>query len=161
MNEAMNQDDEKRRKQAKKAFNNHLTFLAAQDFEKWIDVWSETAVYEFPYMTGLFPTKLNGKKAIYEAIKGNLENVKFDRWSNVQFYPTLDPDTLVVEFRCEGKALKTGRLYNQDYVGIVRVKNGKLEWFREYMNPMILMKAFGVADSTNVDVSAAQRLTGE
>lgn len=114
MNEATNQDAVQRREQAKKAFNDHLILLAAQDFDKWIEVWAETAVYEFPYMAGLFPTKLDGKKAIYEAIKGNSENVKIDRWPDVQFYPTLDPDTLVVEFRCEGKALKTGRLYNQD-----------------------------------------------
>jgi fermentation-respiration switch protein FrsA (DUF1100 family) len=51
--------------------------------------------------------------------------------------------------------LKSGGEYNNNYVGIFEIKNGKVEKFTEYFDPFILENAFGKKLQDNFNVSKA------
>ena len=55
-----------------------------------------------------------------------------------------DPNTLIVEFRSEGRAVNTKHRYNQAYISIVRVCEGKTSLLKEYLNPVIVVEAFNI-----------------
>jgi hypothetical protein len=59
----------------------------------------------------------------------------------------LNPDTIFVEFRGIGEVVETGCPYNQVYCGLLRMKDGKIAFYREYWNPIIVQKAFGIVGS--------------
>ena len=105
-------------------------------------MWDEHGVCEFPFAPPGFPARLEGRLAIQEFLKGIVENVEFYRWLDIQFHLTSDPNTLIVEFRSEGRAFNTKRRYNQAYIGIVRVCEGKISLLKEYLNPSLVVEAF-------------------
>src|SRR4051794_22148914 len=50
-------------------------------------------------------------------------------------YLGADADVVVVEYTSRGTARPTGRPYQNRYVGILRVADGKVRLWREYHNP--------------------------
>lgn len=136
-----------KRLQASKTFSNHLELLKAQNMDEWSQLWAEDAVIEFPYAPPGSSSRLEGKQAIFNFFKDSSKYVKFFAWSDLQIYPMLDPDTIFVEFRGIGEVIETGRSYNQVYCGLLRIKDGKIAFYREYWNPVIAQEAFGNAGS--------------
>lgn len=53
--------------------------------------------------------------------------------------------------------LKDGGEYNNNYIGIFEIKNGKIEKFTEYFDPFILENAFGKKLQENFNVSGASQ----
>ena len=56
--------------------------------------------------------------------------------------PMADPEWVVAEYRGEID-LKGGGSYNNDYVGVFRVVDGRIVLFKEYFNPRVLLDSFG------------------
>jgi ketosteroid isomerase-like protein len=48
---------------------------------------------------------------------------------------------VIVEFRGLADINMTGYRYDQRFIGIFHVENGKVTFFREYYNPVLLEKA--------------------
>jgi hypothetical protein len=71
-----------------------------------------------------------------------------DSIEEMRIHPMENPDVVVAEFSIRGKALTTGRPYNQRYVSILEAKNGKIWHYREYFNPLISMTAFAPGESS-------------
>jgi ketosteroid isomerase-like protein len=53
--------------------------------------------------------------------------------------------------------LKAGGEYNNNYVGIFEIKNGKIEKFTEYFDPFILENAFGKKLQQNFNVAKTMK----
>lgn len=136
-----------KRSQVSKTFFNHLELLKAQNMDKWSQLWAEDAVIEFPYAPPGSPLRLKGKQAIFNFFKDSFKYVKFLAWSDFQIYPMLAPDTIFVEFRGIGEVIETGRPYKQVYCGLLRMKDGKIAFYRKYLNPLIVQEAFSNANS--------------
>lgn len=65
---------------------------------------------------------------------------------------TNDPNKVIVQY--QGIIpLKAGGEYNNNYVGIFEIKNGKIEKFTEYFDPFILENAFGKKLQDNFNVA--------
>jgi ketosteroid isomerase-like protein len=60
----------------------------------------------------------------------------------VGFYPTTDPDTMIIESTGGGDTKDGGR-YAQRYFSLVTTRNGQAFRMREYCNPFQTYKAFG------------------
>ena len=53
----------------------------------------------------------------------------------------LDPNVVVVEMRIKGRAVETGKPYNQQFVIVAEARDGKLAHYREYWNPLVSAEA--------------------
>ena len=51
-------------------------------------------------------------------------------------YDCVDPDTLVLEYRSEGHVTTTGKEYRNNYICVVRFRDGLICHQREYYNPV-------------------------
>ena len=63
----------------------------------------------------------------------------------VECYLGADPEIAVVEYTTRGTARPTKRPYENRYVGIMRIGNGKVRLWREYHNPEQMAASFGNA----------------
>jgi len=57
-------------------------------------------------------------------------------------YRTDKPGCLIVEAHARSLVGETGKVYENSYVCIFRVRDGKLAGLKEYVNPLAFMKAF-------------------
>jgi hypothetical protein len=126
---------------------SYQTLIAQRRFDEWIELWAEDGSCEFPYAPKGHPGLLQGREAIYRYMTAYPERIAIDAVAEMRVHPMLDPEMATVELAIVGHVLPGGRPYNQRYVVIFQVKNGKLWRYREYWNPLISIEAFGGMDA--------------
>lgn len=129
---------------AQQTFKNHLKFLSEGDIQKWVNLFTDNGILEFPYAPKGFPQKVEGKEKLYEYMKNFPEhfNVTF---TNLYFHPTANPNLVIAEFESNGVALSTNNPYEQKYISVVTTEDsGKIERYVDFWNPIAAMEALGV-----------------
>ena len=134
------------RAQTLKLLQSHQALLVERRFDEWIELWAENGTCEFPYAPDGRPRLLQGRKAILAYMRGYPEWIAIDSIAEMRVHPMQDPRLAAVEMAIKGRALSTGRPYNQRYVIVVEARNGKIWRYREYWNPLITLQAFGELD---------------
>jgi fermentation-respiration switch protein FrsA (DUF1100 family)/ketosteroid isomerase-like protein len=135
----------------RQAVEQFFTALEKLDIQSFLKVWSDNGRQIMPLAPNGFPKELNGNQSIFNQYKGlpdNFTSMSFPR----KISATSDPNKVIVQY--QGIIpLKAGGEYNNNYVGIFEIKNGKIEKFTEYFDPFILENAFGKKLQENFNVA--------
>jgi ketosteroid isomerase-like protein len=67
--------------------------------------------------------------------------VRFDEFTKVAVHRTLDPEVAVVEYELGGVIASTGRRDRARFIGVLRVRDGKIIGWREYQNTFAIVAA--------------------
>ena len=121
----------------------HLELLTT-DLPRWLDLVAEDAVVEFPYVGNLGPSgRFEGKAAIAKYFGETVRTFGFEgfTFSNIRIYQTTAPDLALAEVHGSSRIRQTGKAYEQDYVMVLRAKDGLISSYREYWNPMVVLAA--------------------
>ncbi|MEX0407419.1 nuclear transport factor 2 family protein [Aquibium sp. LZ166] len=121
------------------------TTLMAKDLDAFADLWAGDAVQEIPFAPELdgFEPVWRGKERILsyynKAMPGRRDHVF---WIH-DVHQTTDPDCIIVEASAHSIVIANGRSYDQRYVFIFKLRDGKIVLNREHVNPIAFMRAFG------------------
>jgi ketosteroid isomerase-like protein len=69
--------------------------------------------------------------------------VRFDEVREIAVHETKDPEVIVVEYELTGTALATGRRGTGRFVGVLRVRDGKIAHWREYQDVVAMAETLG------------------
>jgi uncharacterized protein len=125
-----------------------LEALAQKNVEPWIQMFHEDGVIEFPFAPAGFPQRVEGKSAIAAYMRPFPDTFSIDKVVKVDVHHCGET-MMVAEFRCEGRAVKTGNRYNQSYVGVVSHVDGKVKKYRDYFNPIVAIESLGGVGAFN------------
>ncbi len=112
-----------------------------RDASSFTDMLDEHAVMEFPYALPDLPDRLAGRDAIARHLEGLGGLISFDRMSEPTVHPTTDPAVVIVEFEGFGRGVATGAPYDQRYISVIRTENGRIVLYRDYWNPIAVLRA--------------------
>ncbi|TYC52976.1 hypothetical protein FMN50_15435 [Rhodobacterales bacterium] len=56
-------------------------------------------------------------------------------------------EDVVFEFSCQGQGIETGKPYDQDYISVVTLRDGRVCHYRDYWNPLVALHALGGAEA--------------
>ena len=131
---------------AASALAAHLE-LIGHDMQRWLALFADDAVVEFPYAASLGrPGRLDGKAAIDAFFRGTPGTFRDLTFRDLRSFPGTDPDFAVAEVHGSAIIGAMNRRYEQDYVMLLRTRAGKIVWYREYWNPIPAIEAFGGID---------------
>jgi ketosteroid isomerase-like protein len=104
------------------------------------DLFALDGVMEFPFGIPGLPRTLDGQGATREfyAAHAGLRGLFDMDEVTAEVYETDDPEVVVTEIRHHGRSHATNSPYEMRAVGIIRVRNGKIVHYRDYMNPVSL-----------------------
>ncbi len=114
--------------------------------DSFVDMVADDVVMEFPYATPGMVTQLKSKAAIAEHLQNLGGMLAFDRMSEPAVHASTDPDVFVLEFTGHGKGVETGEPYDQDYISVIRLRDGKIVHYRDYWNPLVVLRALRGSD---------------
>ena len=138
--------DEARRKRNLASVKSFLDNLEAMKFDAWANLFANDAVQENPYAPSNFPSRFVGKDALrdhYASMKTTYASMRF--WDR-RFQSSSDPNEIMAEFRGDIHLANSERKYDNRYCCVFRFDAvGKIELYREYFNPQILIEAFADA----------------
>lgn len=133
--------NEQIRNAAQTTFKNHLEFLSTGQIEKWVDLFEENGVLEFPYGPADFPNLVKGKTELYDYMKNFPKHFQVS-FENLHFHATENPNLVIAEFTSKGKAIHTGKPYHQRYISVVTNDDkGKILKYVDFWNPMVALEA--------------------
>ncbi|HEU4535486.1 MAG TPA: nuclear transport factor 2 family protein [Polyangiaceae bacterium] len=129
---------------AEQLLRAHLDLLTT-DVGRWVDLFADDALVEFPYAGSLGVTgRFEGRDAVAAYFTRALADFEGLTFSDVRVHPGADPGLAVAEVHGAARIKSTGRRYEQDYVMVVRARGGRIVHYREYWNPLPAAAAFGL-----------------
>ena len=128
-----------------------LRNLEMKDIDAWAKLWDENGVQEMPFSPEGFSRRLEGKTALYNQDKDLPKNFSEMKFPIKRISTLEDPEWVVMEYGGLIK-LKAGGEYNNSYISLLHIKNGKILLLKEYFDPIILQTAFGTNLQRNFNV---------
>ena len=69
--------------------------------------------------------------------------VRFDRFTTLAVHETLDPEVAVIEYELTGEITTTGQRGAARFIGVLRVRDGRIAGWREYQDTYAIRQALG------------------
>ena len=106
-----------------------------------LGLFADDVIFEFPYAPDGLPRRLNGTAALAAHLErlGPLLSFGPMELGNVHAAGA----TVIFEFSCAGEGVDTGAPYNQVYISVVTVRDGRIARYRDYWNPLVVLTALG------------------
>lgn len=130
---------------AAQVMHQGLNLFLAKDMKGWIGLCADDVVAEFPFAPEGSPSRIEGKSALYEYLRGYPDAIDIALLPTRTIYTTDDPDFVIAEWSASGKVLSNGNLYEMQYATFVTVRDGLIINYREYWNPLAFITAMNGA----------------
>ena len=125
-----------------------LDALTTRDVDVVMPLWNEDGVMEFPYVPEGSPNRFEGVETIQATLASAFQLRPKMAFFDVVTYQAEDSDLAFVEFKGDME-LANGTPYNNTYIALVRAKNGRLQHFKEFFNPLVDLAAGNPREAEN------------
>lgn len=137
------------------ALTAHLERIAT-DIERWLDLFADDAIVEFPYAASVgLPARLIGKPAIAAYFRRTPDMFRGLAFRDLELHATADPDVALAEVHGSATIAPHGAAYEQDYVMVVECRAGQIVRYREYWDVAAALAAFGGTDRVRAMMGGA------
>ena len=104
---------------------------------------ADDAVIEAPFAPPGTPRRITGREeflAFARAEQASLP-LRLEECRETAVHETADPEVVVVEYELTGTATITGRRASAPFIGVLRVRDGKIMAWREYQDTAAIARA--------------------
>jgi uncharacterized protein len=120
--------------------------VAGREGIVFADLFAADGVLEYPFAPPGMPNRLEGREAIRDyhsaLAAGGRSTLHMDE-VNLVAHQTTDPGIVVVEISHHGTSDILGGPYESLALGVIRVYDGEIVSYRDYMDPVALVRLFG------------------
>jgi uncharacterized protein len=106
---------------------------------------ADDAIIETPFAPPGRPRRIEGREeflAFARAERASLP-LRLEQCQETAVHETTDPEVIVVEYELAGTATATGRRASAPFIGVLRVRDGKIVAWREYQDSAAIARALG------------------
>lgn len=115
--------------------------------DSFADMCAENVEFEAPYAPG-GANKIVGREKVAEYMPVVPQHYDIEELVETAQYRATDPEVVILEFVTKnGKGVKTGLPYDQRYINVIRVRDGKIIEYRDYWDPIVVLTAAGGPDA--------------
>ncbi|MEU0505635.1 nuclear transport factor 2 family protein [Nocardia sp. NPDC005998] len=123
-----------------------LALLLAKDMAGFAGLWAESGVLEFPFAPPGYPTRLDGRAAIEEYMRGYPDIVDMREITEKSLHRSVDPEVVIVEFAAAGRIVATDAPYQMRYIAVITVRDNAIQLYRDYWSPHAAAETLGGTD---------------
>lgn len=113
---------------------------------EFADLFAKDGVLEYPFSIPGFPAVLTGREAIREfhsqASSGGRSALDMHEVTSV-VHETTDPELVIAEISHHGYSNAADAPYESLALGVMRVVNGEITHYRDFMNPIAVAQSLG------------------
>lgn len=108
-------------------------------------LFTDDIIFEFPFAPEGLPRRLEGRAALTAHMARLGPLIAFGDLVLEAVYPS--GETVVLEFSCAGAGKATGLPYDQHYISVITLRDGRIAHYRDYWNPLTVLSALGGAEA--------------
>jgi ketosteroid isomerase-like protein len=109
--------------------------------EHFFDFFADDAVTEYVVTVPGYPRRVDSRAALMELYRPYGESIRLDHADDLRVYHDREQDVTVLEYRCQGKLVATGAPYENRFVSIITVVDGKITHWRDYLDSFAAVTA--------------------
>jgi ketosteroid isomerase-like protein len=119
--------------------------MVAGEAVDFADLFAEDGVLTYPFGLPGQPAELRGREAIRDYFKGRSRSRDLLVMEGVEavVHETDDPEVVVTEITHHGWSKAAGEHYRHTALGVIRVRDGEIVRYDDYMNPIALARLLG------------------
>lgn len=110
------------------------------DGAHFFDIVDDEIGYEVLYDFPGWPRVVRGRTALLAQFRGYVEHIEIHAADHLVIHKT-NEGRVVIEYEVHGTILATGVAYDNRFCSIIRIENGKIAHWRDYMDSLAAMKA--------------------
>jgi uncharacterized protein (TIGR02246 family) len=131
---------------SREAVEQLLRASREQDTEAFVNLFAADGYVEWPYRPEGMPGRVEGRDQIRDFLTAQANGlVKFDEYRNTVIHETTDPDVVIVEYEAHGTVIPTGAPLHQTIIAVLRMRDGLVASYRDYLNPLVLAETLAAA----------------
>lgn len=121
-----------------------FTNLMARDMTAFADLWAPDAVQEMPFWRGIpgLEPAWHGKETLLAYYRRAIPGRRGHVFHIDRLHRTTNPDVVIVEAHAHSLVIDSGRNYDQQYVFIFHLRDGRIVLNREHFNPVVFRDTF-------------------
>jgi ketosteroid isomerase-like protein len=113
------------------------------DGEDYFDLLADDVVFEYVISVPGYPRRVEGRQNIIDLYRDYDSYMNVRNADNLRAYRDPDASVVVLEYEVHGESVRTGSPYDNRFVSIVTIRNGKVTWWRDYLDPVAVFDAAG------------------
>jgi ketosteroid isomerase-like protein len=113
------------------------------DGEDYFDLLTEGVIFEYVISVPGYPRRVEGRQNIIDLYSGYGDYMDLRSADNLRVHRDRETSVAVLEYEVHGKSVQTGRPYNNRFVSVVTVNDGKVTHWRDYLDPVAVFDASG------------------
>jgi uncharacterized protein len=118
--------------------------LEAKDVDAFVALFGEDGVQDMPYSPPGHPRRVETRTEIARLYAGFPNATNAVRFPNLRIYQSDDPNRMFVEVDGYVEFKGAAQPYRQSYMNIFEFRDGQIQLFREYYNPIPFAEAIGI-----------------
>jgi ketosteroid isomerase-like protein len=111
------------------------------DGDHYFDTIAADAVFAFRYRFPGYPTKVVGREALMALYSGYGKGMTLHGAGALVVNISRTPGVVILEYEVQGRAVGSGKPYENCFISVVTIKDRKIVGWRDYMDSLAAMTA--------------------
>jgi ketosteroid isomerase-like protein len=113
------------------------------DGEHFFSLLAEDAVFEFVISVPGYPRRVVGRQAVADLYRGYGDVMVLHSADGLAVHRDPETSVVVLEYAVHGRAVHTGRAYDNHFVSVITIKDRRVTHWRDYLDPVAVFEAIG------------------
>ncbi|MEU6199966.1 nuclear transport factor 2 family protein [Streptomyces sp. NPDC047061] len=113
------------------------------DGEHFFDLLAEDVVTEYVVSVPGYPRRVEGRRAVADLYRGYGDAMVLTGADELRVHHDTGTSVVVLEYAVHGRAVHTGRAYDNHFVSVITVKDRQVTHWRDYLDPVAVFQALG------------------
>ena len=113
------------------------------DGDHFFELLAEDVVVEYVVSVPGYPRRVEGRGAVADLYRGYGEVMLLHSADGLAVHRDPRTSVVVLEYAVHGRAVRTGRPYDNHFVSVLTVKDRKVTHWRDYLDPVAVFRATG------------------
>jgi len=111
--------------------------------EDYFDLLADDVVVEYVVSVPGYPKRVDGRQAVIDLYRGYDDFMSIRSADSLRVYHDPDAAVVVLEYEVHGQTVESGRPYDNRFVSIITIEDGKVTHWRDYLDPIAIFDATG------------------
>ena len=113
------------------------------DGEDYFDLLADDVVFEYVISVPGYPKRVEGRQNIVDLYSDYDSFLAVRGADNLRVYRDTVASVAILEYEVHGESVQTGNPYDNRFLSIITIRDGKVTHWRDYLDPVAVFKATG------------------
>ncbi|MDH6215419.1 nuclear transport factor 2 family protein [Streptomyces pseudovenezuelae] len=113
------------------------------DGDHFFGLLAEDVVFEYVISVPGYPRQVHGRHAVADLYRGYGDVMVLHSADELAVHRDPETSVVVLEYAVHGRAVHTGRAYDNHFVSVITVKDRGVTHWRDYLDPVAVFRAVG------------------